>query len=318
MERLISIIVALCFLAVFVFWMTSDKEVTQVEGEEVIVEKEVLDAVKPVVIEEKKDETATLKSLFKQEGSVQKSLLADMNQELANLALNTGQYVVGVIAERDSLGEIADYEDVKWLGLEDLPKKSCVSGTVLRSDGYIVTTFKAVAGANKIRVSVARGLMKKAVLVGADPYSNLAVLKVEAEPLVEVVWGDVNRLRHGELIMCVASGINFRRSFLSGVVSGKQRESVIGDGVSYEDFIQLDLPQVFGSDGAPVVNAKGEIIGIHASVRVDESTKSGFAYAISSDLVRFVTESIFEERFCVAWSNRCSSAEINRSFGKSL
>jgi S1-C subfamily serine protease len=138
------------------------------------------------------------------------------------------------------------------------------SGMIINKDGYILTNNHVVATADKMTVTLNDGRQIPAKLVGRDTYSDVAVLKIEAPNLVPVTLGDSNKLRPGEWVIAVGSPLGFDHTVTLGIVSALSRK--IPDLNSNVSFIQTDAAINPGNSGGPLVNLKGEVIGINTAI----------------------------------------------------
>ena len=161
------------------------------------------------------------------------------------------------------------------------------SGVIVSSDGHILTNNHVVDGAAKINVDLADGRAFTAKLVGADPASDLAVLKVEATGLPTVPYGDSERLKVGDVVLAFGNPLGVGQTVTMGIVSAKGRATGLGDG-SYEDFLQTDAPINQGNSGGALVNLQGELVGINAQILSPTGGNIGLGFAIPSTMVQAV------------------------------
>lgn len=159
------------------------------------------------------------------------------------------------------------------------------SGFVLRSDGYIATNYHVVQGAAAIVVTLSDGTALPATLVGYDARSDLAVLKVDAEtPLTELTLGDSDAARIGELVMAVGNPLGLERSLSVGVISGLGREVAGRSNRTLRQMLQTDAALNPGNSGGPLVNARGEVIGVATAVAgaANSTDRIGFAVPVNT------------------------------------
>jgi len=142
-------------------------------------------------------------------------------------------------------------------------EKSLGSGFVINPDGFIVTNNHVVDGAKDIRVTLADGRELPATVLGRDPRTDLVLLKVDAKGLPVVPLGDSARLEVGESVMAIGNPYGLEQTVTTGIISAKGR--VIGEG-PYDDFIQTDASINPGNSGGPLINARGQAIGINAAI----------------------------------------------------
>ncbi len=146
------------------------------------------------------------------------------------------------------------------------PERSGGSGFFFTTDGYIMTNRHVVEKAEDLRVRTSDDREFEAKLVGIDPYLDLAVIKVESDkPLAALPLGSSDALRVGEWVVAIGNPIMYRNSVTAGVVSGKGRR-LNGDATELGDYIQTDAAINFGNSGGPLLNARGEVIGINTAI----------------------------------------------------
>jgi serine protease Do len=168
------------------------------------------------------------------------------------------------------------------------------SGFVVDASGYIVTNNHVVSGAQNITVSLADGRRVPAELVGADRGTDLAVLKIKADKLTPVVWGDSDDTQVGALVWAVGSPFGLERSITSGIVSAKHRSGMASPGsAQYQDYLQSDAAVNPGNSGGPLVNSQGHVIGVNTAIVGD--VYQGISFSIPSNTVRYVFERIKAE-----------------------
>ncbi|EMI45162.1 S1C family serine protease [Rhodopirellula sp. SWK7] len=168
------------------------------------------------------------------------------------------------------------------------------SGVVVDADGYILTNRHVIADGESISITLGDGRRLPAEVVGTDSLTDLAVLKIEADRLMPIKWGDSDSLRVGSPVWAVGSPFGLDRTVTFGILSGKHRWVRAGEqhGASgrYQDFMQSDVAVNPGNSGGPLVDAKGSLVGINTAIVGD--TYQGVSFSIPSNLSRQVYESI--------------------------
>ena len=152
------------------------------------------------------------------------------------------------------------------------------SGFVLSADGIIMTNAHVVEGAEEVVVTLTDKREFKAKVIGADKRSDVAVVKIEARGLQPVKIGDIGRLRVGEWVMAIGSPFGLESTVTAGIVSAKQRET--GD---YLPFIQTDVAINPGNSGGPLINLRGEVVGINSQIYSRSGGFQGISFAIPID-----------------------------------
>ncbi len=152
------------------------------------------------------------------------------------------------------------------------------SGFILTADGYVMTNAHVVEGADDVIVTLTDKREFKAKIIGADKRTDVAVVKIDATGLPAVKIGDVNRLRVGEWVMAIGSPFGLENSVTAGIVSAKQRDT--GD---YLPFIQTDVAINPGNSGGPLINMRGEVVGINSQIYSRSGGFMGISFSIPID-----------------------------------
>ncbi|RMH33640.1 MAG: DegQ family serine endoprotease [Nitrospirae bacterium] len=166
------------------------------------------------------------------------------------------------------------------------------SGVIVSSDGYIITNNHVVENADEIRVLLADKRRLTAKVVGTDPKTDLAVIKVDATGLPALPWGDSSKLEVGEIVMAIGNPFGLNQTVTMGIISAVGRANV--GIVDYEDFIQTDAAINPGNSGGPLVNLKGEVIGINTAIFSRSGGYMGIGFAIPSNMAKSVMKSLIE------------------------
>jgi serine protease Do len=161
------------------------------------------------------------------------------------------------------------------------------SGFVLSSDGFIMTNAHVVDGADELLVTLPDKREFKARVIGADKRTDVAVVKIDALDLPAVRIGDANRIRVGEWVMAIGSPFGLENSVTAGIVSAKQRDT--GD---YLPFIQTDVAINPGNSGGPLINMRGEVIGINSQIYSRSGGFMGISFAIPIDEAMRVSDQL--------------------------
>lgn len=177
---------------------------------------------------------------------------------------------------------------------EERRQRGLGSGVVLDKAGYILTNNHVVEGADKIVVVLADDRKFEAEIIGLDPRTDLAVIKIEAPELRSAVLGDSGKLEVGELVLAIGSPFGFalKETVTAGIVSALGRE--IRGGGMYEDFIQTDAAINPGNSGGPLVNDRGEVIGINTMIISGTQQYAGVGFAVPIDMARRVMKQLIE------------------------
>jgi serine protease Do len=167
------------------------------------------------------------------------------------------------------------------------------SGVVISPDGYIVTNDHVVDGAVDIRVTTSNRRVLKAKLIGTDPLTDLAVLKVDATNMASVPWGDSKEVRPGQTVLAFGNPYGFRFTVTRGIVSAINRANPdASDPRKPGEFIQTDAAINPGNSGGPLVDARGEVVGINTFLVSPSGSFSGMGFAIPSQIAKPTVETL--------------------------
>ena len=198
------------------------------------------------------------------------------------------------------------------------PVRASGSGFVLSPDGYIVTNNHVVEEATEIQVKLADGRELAAKVVGRDPKTDVALLKVEATGLPVIPLGDSSALQVGEPVMAIGNPFGLEQTVTTGIVSATGR--VIGSG-PYDNFIQTDASINPGNSGGPLINGRGEVIGINTAIFSQSGGSVGIGFAVPSSLAKTVITQLAEhgtvERGWLGVSIQPMTKELAKAFKRS-
>ena len=184
-------------------------------------------------------------------------------------------------------------ESDEWFGsrLERAP--SLGSGVIISSDGYVVTNNHVVAGnVREISAVLPDKREVKGELVGRDPMTDIAVVKIAARNLPVLPWGDSSKIRVGQWVLAVGSPFALDQTVTLGIVSAVGRT---GMGLTdYEDFIQTDAAINRGNSGGGLVDARGEVVGINTAIVSEGGGSNGVGFAVSSNLARRIADELIK------------------------
>lgn len=169
------------------------------------------------------------------------------------------------------------------------------SGVIISDDGYIVTNNHVVNNAESITITLNDNRTFTAKVIGTDPSTDLALLKIDAKDLPFVSYGNSDNVSVGEWVLAVGNPFNLTSTVTAGIVSAKARNiGILPDQYKIESFIQTDAAVNPGNSGGALVNTKGELIGINSAIASNTGTYTGYSFAIPVNLMRKVTDDLAE------------------------
>jgi serine protease Do len=183
----------------------------------------------------------------------------------------------------------------------DRRQQSLGSGVVVSADGYVMTNHHVICGstdgpcnAPEVRVGLSDKRELRAKVVGSDPLTDIALLKVDAARLPVLSWGDSSRLRVAEWVLAIGNPFQLNQTVTLGIVSATNRRLEGRAGAQYEDFIQTDAAINPGNSGGALINARGELVGINTAIYSESGGYQGIGFAVPSNLARHVMEDIIK------------------------
>jgi Do/DeqQ family serine protease len=165
------------------------------------------------------------------------------------------------------------------------------SGVIIDSNGYVLTNHHVIDGAEQIRVDLSDGRSLEAKLVGSDPPSDLAVLKIDASNLPILVLGDSDKTRVGDVVLALGNPLGVGQTVTMGIISAKGRQTGLSNG-AFEDFLQTDAPINQGNSGGALVSTNAELIGINSQILSPSGGSIGLGFAVPSNMARTVAEQL--------------------------
>ncbi|MBK6838574.1 MAG: Do family serine endopeptidase [Bacteroidetes bacterium] len=178
---------------------------------------------------------------------------------------------------------------------ENQQQEASGSGVIITDDGYIVTNNHVVDNAEKVEVTLNDNRTFAAKVVGTDPSTDLALLKIDEKALPYVVYGNSDNLKVGEWVMAVGNPFNLTSTVTAGIVSAKARNiGILPDQFKIESFIQTDAAVNPGNSGGALVNTHGELVGINSAIASNTGSFTGYSFAIPVNLVKKVMDDLVE------------------------
>lgn len=169
------------------------------------------------------------------------------------------------------------------------------SGVIISDDGYIVTNNHVVKNATRLRVTLNDGRAFDAKIIGSDPATDVALIKIEAEGLPTLPFGSSDNLRLGEWVLAIGYPMNLQSTITAGIVSAKARQLGAIDGnAGIESFIQTDAAVNPGNSGGALVNTRGELVGINTIIKTSTGSYVGYSFAVPESIVRKIVVDLKE------------------------
>jgi Do/DeqQ family serine protease len=165
------------------------------------------------------------------------------------------------------------------------------SGVIISTDGYILTNHHVVDGAEQIKVDLNDNRTLDAKVVGLDPPSDLAVLKIDATNLPVLALGDSDKVRVGDVVLAIGNPLGIGQTVTMGIISAKGRQTGLSSG-AFEDFLQTDAPINQGNSGGALVSTNSELIGINSQMLSPSGGSIGIGFAIPSNMARTVADTL--------------------------
>jgi len=186
----------------------------------------------------------------------------------------------------------------RFFGVPKMPKKfkqemkGLGSGMIIDPQGHILTNFHVAGGATQMEVTLADGSKHLAKLVGGDPKTDLAVIRISTkERLPHVTFGDSDKAEVGEWVVAIGAPRALEKSVTQGIISAKHRSGVT-DPNSYQDFLQTDAAINPGNSGGPLLNLHGEVIGVNAAIATESGGFEGIGFTIPSNMAQYVAKAL--------------------------
>ncbi len=177
------------------------------------------------------------------------------------------------------------------------PDTNSGSGVIIDSRGYVITNYHVIKGGEEIRVKLNDNRVAKAKLIGSDPDTDLAILKIELENLPALPIADISKLKVGDIVLAIGDPFTIGQTVTQGIISATGRTQVSQN--TYENFIQTDAAINPGNSGGALINTYGEIVGINSNIYSSTGNFQGISFAIPIDLAQQVAKEIVQYGYVV-------------------
>jgi serine protease DegQ len=182
----------------------------------------------------------------------------------------------------------------RFYGLPDEPERgtSLGSGVIVSQDGYVLTNNHVIEGADEVAVVLGNGPATRARVVGADPETDLAILKIEGKSLRAITLGDSDRLQVGDVVLAIGNPFGVGQTVTMGIVSATGRNRL---GINaFENFIQTDAPINPGNSGGALIDARGDLVGINTAIYSQTGSYAGIGFAVPVKTAKTVMEQLIK------------------------
>jgi serine protease Do len=258
------------------------------------------------------------------EPAANSNVLREFNNALVDVAERTNPSVVTInttqtVRQRQQSPFSLFFNDPRFDQEREFQRRGLGSGVIVSNDGYILTNNHVIDGAEEIRVSLFNGDELDAEIVGADPASDIAVLKISGNGFTAVPLGNSDELRVGEMVLAIGSPLQnqFANTVSMGIVSASGRTGV---GLNqFENYIQTDAAINPGNSGGPLINVDGELIGINTAIASRSGGSQGIGFAIPVNMARSVMEALISEgRVSRGYLGITLGGEVDRTMARAL
>lgn len=212
----------------------------------------------------------------------------------ARIAREVSSAVVTITSEKKSkIG--GGFDEIFKNFHKNIPETGVGSGVIIRKEGYIVTNEHVIKESDVIKVHLNDKRILEAELVGSDPLTDIALIKIDADNLPVLKLGNSDDALVGEWVLAVGSPLSLNSTVTAGIISAKGRQiGIIDDAYGVENFIQTDAVINPGNSGGALVNVKGELIGINTAIATKTGLYQGYGFAVPVNIARSVSESLIE------------------------
>jgi len=250
--------------------------------------------------------------------------LRDFNNAIVDIAERTNPTVVTIntsqtVRQRQQSPFSFFFDDPRFDQEREFQRQGLGSGVIVSEEGYIITNNHVIDNADEIKITMFDGEELDAEIVGTDPASDIAILKVEHDDLRAIPLGDSDNLRSGEMVLAIGSplGNQFSHSVSMGIVSASGRS---GLGLNeFENYIQTDAAINPGNSGGPLINVEGDLIGINTAIASRSGGNQGLGFAIPINMARNVMESLITDgRVARGYLGISMGGEVDRTMARAL
>jgi Do/DeqQ family serine protease len=216
-----------------------------------------------------------------------------------HIKTKTNRTVSNNLPRRSPFGDLFDLDIDDLFGdrYRSLPQMASGSGAIISEDGYIVTNNHVIDGADEINVTLSNKRSFKAKLIGADPSSDIAVLKIDAKGLPFMIYGNSDEVKIGQWVLAIGYPLNLEATVTAGIISAKGRTLEINrrqSNTPVESFMQTDAAVNPGNSGGPLVDIEGKLIGINSAIASPTGAYAGYSFTIPVNIVKKIIADIMK------------------------
>ncbi len=218
--------------------------------------------------------------------------------------------------------ELRDFWGDQYLNLplpNEFRQKGTGSGIIVSVDGYILTNMHVVEKAERITVTLSDDRSYEATLIGADPLTELAVIKIDAHNLPVAKFGNSDSVEIGEWVLAIGNPLELRSTVTAGIVSALGRDiNIISDSFGVENFIQTDAPINPGNSGGPLVNMRGQVIGINTAIATQSGYNQGYGFAIPINLAKDIMKKLIQHGYVIRSYLGIAMQDVNEKIARAM
>ena len=193
------------------------------------------------------------------------------------------------------------------------------SGVIISTDGYILTNNHVVEDADELEVELSDGSTVDGKIIGTDPQTDVAVIKIDRQGLEPIPFGNPDTVQVGDWCVAIGSPFGLDQTVTAGIISGKNRvRGIVGNGDGFEDFLQTDAAINPGNSGGPLVNLRGELIGINTAILAPDGGNIGIGFAIPSNMVKNLTAQMVQYGQVKRGELGIMGTELNSELAKAM
>lgn len=236
----------------------------------------------------------------------------------AQIANKVKPMVVTIISEKKATVG-GGFDEIFRKFHKNIPEQGLGSGVIVHPDGYILTNHHVISEADEITVKLFDKRVFRAELLGSDPLTDIALIKIDADDLPVAAFGNSDNIEVGEWVLAIGSPLSLNSTVTAGIVSAIGRQiDIIGDQYGVESFIQTDAVINPGNSGGALVNIKGELIGVNTAIASKTGLYQGYGFAVPSNIAKHVMEDIITYGYAVRGYVGVGIKDVDATYAKAI